>query len=683
MSSQLNISDILELQVSGTSLYLRNNEIAEEINWVIDNTQEIRVYTTRPGVFVIKIIDEEENTIEQVALTRLTVLENLENDLYCYGGISKVAKLLKSGTRIKIGLVYADTLEQKGVVTTIPLTINLINSIGVLTVSSEELIANKEVIEQLLTIFGSGKAIEGLEIKDESGEKFLYAQYAGQNYEKAKIGKVSSSLEELGIRNKNNSEGNPGGGQLGYGAKATGGFAGGKNAQTTHGAAIGLDAKSVNGVALGQKANSIENNSIAIGTEAYIKSASSALNSTSNNGNIAIGSGALVKWPDAKTPYGNIGIGTNVNVQECQRSIVIGSSETIPSGKDWNDNKNIYTSIKMPFASMSRYTNNAVVVGSGAYAMVAKQPIILGANAAVIGVTSTTKSSGYKPSYAIAIGSAALSRASGGIAIGHRAIVGAEAETGKIYTSNKALELAGKQINAIAIGERSKARRLNSIAIGSQAHSCYQNNIAIGFKAIAGNPESIKKYEKKSPYDAEVGGAIAIGSNSYARSPGSVQIGPGENTRANSLKFQNVEIVKNGKVCVNLSNSEHTGVLPVSKGGTGAENKGQALKNLGIYSGSLEFYPDNDAKSTRGKEYEIITFKDNKGKNFFKKPPRVILSYRSLASKLNPSLHHFMVTEVTKDYCKIQYKYSGDSKIKAGTHSPLKLYIDYVAFSNG
>lgn len=107
---------------------------------------------------------------------------------------------------------------------------------------------------------------------------------------------------------------------------------------------------------------------------------------------------------------------------------------------------------------------------------------------------------------------------------------------------------------AVAFGPNSFAYGTYGIALGWRANAVGEKSIAIGAANKSGQnyflPDS-KNGTINPDSDlnlAEGKKSIAIGFNSKAKADGSVQLGEGVNTEANTLKFQNTTIVKDGKV---------------------------------------------------------------------------------------------------------------------------------------
>ena len=117
----------------------------------------------------------------------------------------------------------------------------------------------------------------------------------------------------------------------------------------------------------------------------------------------------------------------------------------------------------------------------------------------------------------------------------------------------------GKQAQSIAIGWNSRATGGNSIAIGSGAVHWYEDD-ETGPGAVASGGTSLALgYDAK----ATASTANAIGSYAKAGAAEATQIGRGENKVANSLKFQDTFVVKDGKVQGGVDTNE---VEDISRG---------------------------------------------------------------------------------------------------------------------
>ena len=153
-----------------------------------------------------------------------------------------------------------------------------------------------------------------------------------------------------------------------------------------------------------------------------------------------------------------------------------------------------------------------------------------------------------------------------GLAIGTRAVA-----EGSGATKNQSIAIGycSHAISSCAMAIGPGARHLddeddltgnNAYANGSTATAIGYSSKAIGTGALsigAGISGSGIKNKAEGNYATAIGGAsqatanqaVALGYQANARAVGAVQLGTGENTEANTLKFQNTTIVKNGKIC--------------------------------------------------------------------------------------------------------------------------------------
>lgn len=692
-------TDGLKLGVSETTLFLLDNSSADEINWVVDNTQEIKIYSNSTGTFIVKITNKNQNTIEQIVLEPVND-NTYANYLHCYSGTSEISKILKSGSKINIGVIYYDEIKEANVSTT-PLTINLKKSIGNINISPEELDnENSKIIEELIASFSKGRPVRDFRVieKETDNNYYLEANFADSSPDDwEELGKVSASLEDLGIRNKRHSNGTGGGGQIGYKATSNSGsgFAGGYSANTKNGVAIGDQAKSVDGIGMGSGANSAEIDSIVIGLNARIVDEKKKKLDNISNSHIIIGNEARVQYENAQEGkedfYGNIVIGKKALAHNSRNVTVIGSRSKSPENNSTGFDTSLWPGCQMPYASITNVAKNSTLIGPRSYLRNAKNSVAIGANNGVV-------ARDYLLKYGVSIGSTNLVRESGCIAIGNTAMAGVE-ENGDVSPLNKKDRNDKKAIGAIAIGTQVWARRLGCIAIGRKAKSCFVNNIAIGNGAEAGNVDRVKN--KKGDYYYAGGdvdysdsnypnghitrNAVAIGPLAKAKAFNSIQLGKGTNLIENSLQFRNTTVVKNGKIPVDMSNKDHTGVLSVERGGTGGSTRKEALNNLGIYYGSSEIaFDDNLLNEATGNSTggEIsITFPD---KLTFKTAPHVVATLRTTTetlNKINPQFHSIIITEISKTGFKIKYKYSG-SETKDSIKKNFKLVIDYTVLGD-
>lgn len=114
--------------------------------------------------------------------------------------------------------------------------------------------------------------------------------------------------------------------------------------------------------------------------------------------------------------------------------------------------------------------------------------------------------------------------------------IGAESDATESDTSTKN--------QAIAIGWHAQARGSNAIAIGSGAQHPTETAETGDATYANGSTTIAVGYSAKAMDKA----AIAIGNLARATAENAVQLGAGTNTEKNTLKFQNVTIVKDGKI---------------------------------------------------------------------------------------------------------------------------------------
>ena len=128
-----------------------------------------------------------------------------------------------------------------------------------------------------------------------------------------------------------------------------------------------------------------------------------------------------------------------------------------------------------------------------------------------------------------------------------------------VTTKNTKLRNVGVAIGTRAVAEGNSATKNQSIAIGYCAKASGSNAIAIGGGARHLDNETDDNggnaYAKGSTtiamgYSAKAlaTDAVAIGARSRSEASGAVQIGRGTNSEPNTLKFQDVVIVKDGKI---------------------------------------------------------------------------------------------------------------------------------------
>lgn len=111
---------------------------------------------------------------------------------------------------------------------------------------------------------------------------------------------------------------------------------------------------------------------------------------------------------------------------------------------------------------------------------------------------------------------------------------------------------SGANSQGIAIGYYAQAKANNAIAIGAGMQHTNET-ITTGNATVATGSTSVAiGYDAKAFAD----GVIAIGKSAKATAANAVQLGAGTNSDANTLKFQNVTIVKDGKIYGALDTNE-------------------------------------------------------------------------------------------------------------------------------
>lgn len=570
-----------------------------------------------------------------------------------------------------------------------------------------------ELLSELIGKLNGGKLIEDLGFGSDEGydkeikaddDFTLYVKYINEKDWK-KVGRAYPNLEDLGlILGRNGTL--YGGGRVGDGTRLYGdrsGFAGGYSAKARTGGAVGDKAAAYKGFAGGDYARNINaTDGISIGKDSYvyrsildpkINESYDEKNPKFENGSISIGTSAKV-YETTVEQRSNMAIGDHAQVSQSNRSISIGAANmgkiTTPLYVKDNNRQNLRYSAFTKVAESS----NAIAIGPEAYVRLSHYSIGIGLNAMAYGTKtgqpvytinggkySHTIEKNYETSGSIAIGADSLCRAKCSIALGYEAEAGVADNGMAIYgnyledTKQDVANPAGI-VSAISIGYRAKARRNSSVAIGKQAEATQYGCIAIGKLSKAGG-----KYYHRTRTEEESKGtprAIAIGVGAEALKKDAVQIGQGTNNTENSFQFKNVVIVKDGCVQNDLTKGQK-GSLPIEHGGTGAETRNQARKNLGIFAGEklLNFNTSNenlDGNNGRG-----ISLKIPFNTKFKTKVPTVVASLAFEAGEAdskNPKFHSLIITEITKEYFVVKYNYTGG--LKKNEVEALKPKVNYI-----
>lgn len=190
-----------------------------------------------------------------------------------------------------------------------------------------------------------------------------------------------------------------------------------------------------------------------------------------------------------------------------------------------------------------------------------------------------------------------------------------------VTTKNTKLRNVGVAIGTRAVAEGSSAIKNQSIAIGYCAKASGSNAIAIGGGSRHFDDETDDNggnaYAKGSNtiamgYSAKAlaTDAVAIGTNARSEETGAVQIGKGTNNEPNTLKFQDVVIVKDGKI----KGFDDTSLDPKQIDLTSATNIGEVLKFsvnphvINTIDSSTPLTPDTKygVTSTGTRNYEVF-----------------------------------------------------------------------------
>lgn len=675
------LTSSLKLQLEQDKLSIiddKNGVISTEtVEWVANNSQRVALIVDnpkddndQPKNYYFVINNSNNEPIEQLKMDY--VPEENGNGYFVVN--SHIVSLLKTGSKINIGVGYEeiknDIIEIRNSNTILATITNGVN-IGI---TPKEVSDNKSLMTQILSQISTEPLVAEIQIESENTNTgFSYSlkvRYRGET-EWKKIGTYTTTPETLGIILERTDADRGGGGKVGIGTELQNektGFAGGYIAETSRGGAIGENTYSVNGVAAGFDARTVNNSDgIAIGQDAKIgNSAQNGWDNTKENSSIAIGTNSLViNYDDAQK--NNIAIGKYAVSYQSENSIAIGTSNELPDGKNYFDLNGGERKFLSTARTRVNYARKGIAIGYQAYVSRASTSLSIGTYATVMGRAPSKDEDGkdipgLPINRAIAIGTLALSRAGGSIAIGPRAIAGATAE-GELIAANENYE-SGKDAgltSAIAIGYRAKGSTIGSIAIGKRACAWQRRTIAIGEKAEAG--EALDKTSTKGMMHD----AVAIGSGAKSKALGAVQIGAGENTTSKSLKFRDVTIVSDGAVQVNLKQGV-SGVLSIDNGGTGANSASEARRNLGVFTGRRKIQVNTETIAEKGIEGTV------EFRRVLSSVPQVVasLEFSEDSTNINPSEHHIVITNITTKGFTYKYNYTGAKK-------KFNPYINFVA----
>ena len=683
MSNNENVSLYLQLVNDTLDVITNDNTTYIEENipvWIIENNHNISLSVDNYIIegsdgqhsqdFYLVINNSKEEPIEMIGLT------HQGNGKYL--GKASITKFLKDNSVIFIGVYYFDTKTGTTILSnSIPIALNNGVNVGL---EVKDVVDKAPFLGELLEKLTKGKTLQDIEVirinQDGDINKpkgfYLRVTYYGVKdpIDYGPIAPTAITLDLVTARSEDDQKG--GGGSVGVLAHLNGtktGFSGGYKAQASKGAAAGEDARAGQGVALGRNADSMPSlDGIAIGVNSTITGFTGSGDKTS--GSIAIGSNTTItNTSDSNT--GNLAIGRYTKIYKSRNAIAIGSSnsETV---KDSNNQPTKYEDMGSYNCSAVTRVNSSedgVAIGSRTFITRTKYCIAIGTKAVVSGIGKTETRNAHTVKYAMAIGKDAVVRSTAALAIGNGAKAGASQE-GALLAGNQSDEQS-RYGSAIAIGDRSWARRSSSVALGKLAVALQYGCIAVGEQAEAGTRTNIKGTDtitlEKDKTKNFAPMAVAIGVKAKATAREAVQIGNGENNEAYTLKFRKTTIVKNNVVQFNLQKGQ-SGTLPIKNGGTGATTASAARQSLGVFAGEHSFTVDTKTKPTKGVTGTV---------KFSKKMssvPKVVATLEMTDSdeNINPVYHHLIITGVTTSGFTYKYNYNGSLKKK------LSLSINYV-----
>jgi hypothetical protein len=632
----------LSLRFNGNQLVRADGGIGE-VEWISGSTDylvSIEVNKNLYDPFTIVLSDKNNEKALEIYACKISGKK--------YTAKFKIPRILKTGDRVHIGII-AQIKEAKDVIVSNALPVLISSGIAQPNVSLKSSELNNSGFAALLNLFKGGMVIKKVSLIQETINtvpgKYLYITYdtTDKTEQKINLGKVTSSLVELGAQTSREN-GDGGGAKLGYNSKLIG---------QQEGGAVGYATEAGRGFAGGSQAKTHEGVAIGFGAKAQ-PVATNSNNKTVNVDGIAIGKASTI---DEKSPYATA-IGGYTKITESPRSLAIGGGTDANAGA---------TLDRSPYSIVIGYKATGERLSSG---------IVIGTSAGALGTNNTGSSITQNP---IAIGNKSYAAWGGAIAIGQNSLSGVVRNkdgTVNPINGNGSDDLTNKGSSSISIGMNANARRSQSIAIGRGADTYRWGAIAIGYDAIAGNTSLDEKANFKdetetnkstSGYSSVAIGAyakakgsgsvalgngtqatqassVAIGAGAKSTAASAIQLGNGTNDTKLSLKFRDKYLVRDGKLEVDLGGKDKiSGILPISKGGTGAKTQLQALKSLGIYHGvrQIDFSSDNKNVTHNFSNFtavfeESLTFADLLGISGleFEKKPTILLTIEDETSVL-------------------------------------------------
>ena len=691
---------------SGVTLSAKKD--SEELETKLTNGQssyKVVVYTSKDlyedlsGSMVDCLIcNTNGNIIDLCALTPKAT----SSGAYVFYGTIRIPKFLKSGSEIYIGITYwlKTSSGKKKFYKSNSVKIKMDSAIGEnlsysLDPTSDDIVfygkdsRYSTYLNKIHSIFDQSLSISSVKVDDKNKRDLIVSYIVNNTGKTESVRWTSPGLLELGAITSS------GGGKIGKNTKASNGFSGGKNAESgADCVSVGRDTDSnLEGIALGFGAKAYAKASIAIGKQPRID-----LDSPYS---IYIGQNIT----DKDKKYGKIRtdettgrveicksqfsilLGNNLFISESPSSIVIGNNRAlakesvdVKSGEK-EFQKNYITAFKakncviIGRANRTNYSEKTINIGDVNFARYANNSILIGNNINSIRAKATDAEikNNVAPEIgsSIGIGRNIILGHSSCIAIGTGATVGVTSKGKAIKTNN-----TGDSAAAIAIGKGTWAPRPGSIAFGVLAKAAHKGCISIGAGAYAG-PSNVQKSTStnttqttlkdsvwddftKKPDEDIARSAIAIGYNAKSYAAGAVQIGNGQNSMKNSLKFRNTQIVDTkGNVCANLSSEGITGVLPITKGGIGADNKKSGLANLGV---RVQYHTFTFTKE------DLKDGVHNKTLPFYHKYSAVPFVFAEVVllgtngEEISPSDYNYFISEITNKGVKFKFAFPSQKK---------------------
>ena len=352
------------------------------------------------------------------------------------------------------------------------------------------------------------------------------------------------SVNDGGTRGGNyNNDGATGSNSLAAGvgavASAKNTVAAGYNAQATHdgAVAVGANTSATNAsTALGDGSKATGENATALGWNANAagradvfigKRAGADTNHASNNSNIGIGEGAVSNVGSTTAVDNIIGIGT-------------GAAKGIQA----NHNIAMGAYANSTAVSPAVTSNNNIAIGQRAYANGAVR-----GNGNAIAIGNSTKAEGMA---AIALGVGADAKGQNGFAAGQNTVASASGTVAIGGSANPGNGATASSVQAVAIGQLSKASGNKTTALGAEANASGLNSTALGTGAsTAGGLGGLNAVAVGAKATANAGSTTAVGAAAQASGINAAAFGAGAQagTKGTAVGY-NAVVTHNGAVAL-------------------------------------------------------------------------------------------------------------------------------------